>query len=139
MAEWLHEDIRRGQIVLTIATLVITVAIVWFGRKRLKWSIPAAFAFFLVVSIQIPSAISARPTAQRNTCIANLRQIDGAKQEWAKINQKGDNAIPSAGDLYGTNQFIRHEPRCPRGETYTINAVRENTTCSLAAKGHKLE
>ncbi|HZV36220.1 MAG TPA: prepilin-type N-terminal cleavage/methylation domain-containing protein, partial [Verrucomicrobiae bacterium] len=37
----------------------------------------------LLAAIAIPNFVHARTTAQQNACINNLRQIDGAKQEWA--------------------------------------------------------
>jgi len=37
----------------------------------------------LLAAIAIPNFIRARQTAQRNACIANLKQIQGAIQVWA--------------------------------------------------------
>jgi len=37
----------------------------------------------LLAAIAIPNFIRARTTAQRNACIANLKQIQGAIQVWA--------------------------------------------------------
>ena len=37
----------------------------------------------LLAAIAIPNFVKARTTAQKNACINNLRQIDGAIQEWA--------------------------------------------------------
>ena len=37
----------------------------------------------LLAAIAIPNFVKARETARRNTCINNLRLIDGAKQTWA--------------------------------------------------------
>ncbi len=42
----------------------------------------------LLAEIAIPTFIKARKTAQGNACINNLRQIDGAIQQWAlELNQ----------------------------------------------------
>jgi chromosome segregation ATPase len=73
-------------------------------------------------------------TAQRNVCIANLRQIDAAKQQWALENNKTASAVPAAQDLlpYFPNGF----PVCPSGGTYTIGAVGVLPTCSIP--GHTL-
>src|SRR5436305_14294636 len=43
----------------------------------------------LLAAIAIPNFIKARTTAQMNACINNLRQIDGAIQQWA-LEQKKD-------------------------------------------------
>src|SRR6187401_2388668 len=37
----------------------------------------------LLAAIAIPNFVRARKTSQTNACINNLRQIDGAKQQWA--------------------------------------------------------
>ena len=71
-----------------------------------------------------------------NTCINNLRLLDGAKQQWALENQKTPDAVPQPQDLlpYLTN---RQFPICPGGGRYTLNAVRIAPTCSIP--GHVLQ
>ncbi|HZV36903.1 MAG TPA: hypothetical protein VFB72_20165 [Verrucomicrobiae bacterium] len=67
---------------------------------------------------------------QHAVCINNLRQIDGAKQQWALENKKTADAVPTAADLApylpNINQMV-----CPAGGTYTINAVGVPPTCSV--------
>ena len=46
----------------------------------------------LLASIAIPNFVKARTTAQMNACISNLRQIDGAIQQWALDTKQGDTA-----------------------------------------------
>lgn len=75
-------------------------------------------------------------TAEKNTCIADLKQMDGAKQQWAIDNKKSASAIPTAEDLFGPEQYIKNVPVCPSGGRYTLNSVRQNPTCSHP--GHKL-
>src|SRR5881397_478173 len=36
----------------------------------------------LLAAIAIPNFIKSRTTAQKNACINNLRQVDGANQQW---------------------------------------------------------
>ena len=77
-------------------------------------------------------------TVQRaavNACINNLRQIDGAMQQWALENKKTAEAIPTAQDVaaYLKNGVL---PKCPAGGTYTINSVKTVPTCSIP--GHAL-
>ncbi|MFM8470514.1 MAG: competence type IV pilus major pilin ComGC [Limisphaerales bacterium] len=36
----------------------------------------------LLAAIAIPNFVKARATAQKNSCVANLKQIDGAVQQW---------------------------------------------------------
>jgi len=72
-----------------------------------------------------------------NTCINNLRLIDGAKNQWALEKNKTANDIPQPADLlpyFGPNaQF----PQCPGGGRYTLNAVSKAPTCSIP--GHVLQ
>ena len=53
----------------------------------------------LLAAIAIPNFVRSRSTAQMNTCINNLRQIDGAKQEWALEKGQQSSAAPSASDI----------------------------------------
>jgi uncharacterized phage infection (PIP) family protein YhgE len=74
-------------------------------------------------------------TTQRNACINCLRQIDGAKQQWALETKKTVGAIPNPQDIapYLKDRVI---PSCPAGGTYTLNAVGVHPTCSIP--GHVL-
>jgi len=72
---------------------------------------------------------------QRNACINNLRQIDGAKQQWALEKNKPDDAVPTARDLL---PYLKDNvfPPCPGGGTYVINPVDAAPTCTV--QGHAL-
>jgi prepilin-type N-terminal cleavage/methylation domain-containing protein len=91
----------------------------------------------LLAAIAIPNFVRARNTAQKNTCINNLRQIDGAKQQWALENKQSDSATPADADV---KVYIKNDtmPTCPATGTYTINAVNADPTCSKSADGHVL-
>ena len=49
----------------------------------------------LLAAIAIPNFVRARQTSQTNACINNLRQIDGAKQQWALENGKISTDVPA--------------------------------------------
>ena len=85
----------------------------------------------LLAAIAIPNFVKARKTAQKNACINNLRQIDGAKEQWALENKATTGAVPTEGDLYGTDKYIKTPPVCPGGGTYSINNMATKPTCSL--------
>jgi prepilin-type N-terminal cleavage/methylation domain-containing protein len=91
----------------------------------------------LLAAIAIPNFVKARTTAQKNACINNLRQIDGAKEQWALENKKTEGAAVVQTEV---NQFIKgaQTPVCPGGGTYTYNAVGTAPSCSLSASGHTL-
>src|SRR6476620_6553741 len=53
----------------------------------------------LLAAIAIPNFVRARTTSQKNACINNLRQIDGAKQQWALESKAAAHASPTATDI----------------------------------------
>src|SRR4030095_16971266 len=74
----------------------------------------------LLAAIAIPNFVKARTASQKNACIANLKQISGAKATWALENKKVDTDTPVNADLFGATQYIRATPACPGGGTYTL-------------------
>ena len=86
----------------------------------------------LLAAIAIPNFVKARATSQRAACISNLKQIDGAKATWALENKKTGADSPTAADLYGATKYIRDEPSCPGGGSYSINTVDVRPTCTIA-------
>jgi hypothetical protein len=63
-------------------------------------------------------------------CINNLRQIDGAKQQWALENQKPASALVTPQNLqpYLPNKAM---PTCPAGGVYTLNPVGLPPLCNI--------
>src|SRR5437867_8486057 len=87
----------------------------------------------------IPNFVKARTNAQRNACIANLKQIDGAKATWALEQKKTNTDTPAVTELYGPANYIRDQPYCPANGTYTMQDVQTKPTCSFGATlGHTL-
>ena len=97
----------------------------------------------LLAAIAIPNFVRARTTAQMNTCINNLRQLDGAVQQWALENKKASTDTYTLDNL---KLYIKLDskgdiPGCPGGGLYTAGATVDNPpTCSLspAPTNHKL-
>jgi prepilin-type N-terminal cleavage/methylation domain-containing protein len=98
----------------------------------------------LLAAIAIPNFVRARTTSQANACINNLRQIDGAVQQWALENKAAPDASPTFGQISG---YLKSEVKCPSGGTsfadsYTINGVTNKPTCQIGSSytpiGHKL-
>ena len=92
----------------------------------------------LLAAIAIPNFVKARTASQKNACIANLKQMDGAKATWALEQKKTNTDSPDDTDLFGATQYIRDKPACPGGGTYTLDVVGTPPTCSLVANGHVL-
>ena len=95
----------------------------------------------LLAAIAIPNFVRARSTSQKNACINNLRQIDGAKQQWALENKQVSTASPVSTDVqpYLGRGSAGTWPSCPASGTYSVNAVNVAPACSLAgSQGHVL-
>ena len=90
----------------------------------------------LLAAIAIPNFIKAREASQKNACIANLKQIDGAKNTWALEQKKVNADVPTDSELFGTTLYIREKPGCPANGTYALLTVSDKPTCTTA--GHTL-
>jgi general secretion pathway protein G len=92
----------------------------------------------LLAAVAIPNLVRARRTAQKNACIKNLQQIDGAKQQWGLEAKATSAATPATTDL---TPYIKDNvmPTCPGGGGYTIGNLNESPSCTLgSAEGHTL-
>ena len=92
----------------------------------------------LLAAIAIPNFVKARTASQKNACIANLKQMDGAKATWALEQKKTTTDSPADSDLFGAALYIKDKPACPGGGTYSLGTVDAKTQCSLTAAGHSL-
>ena len=96
--------------------------------------ITVAIGFVVVVSFQ---PFGRRCTASpKNACINNLRQMDGAKEQWALEEKR------SAGELVVEKEMVLYikgnaMPKCSEGGRYTVGKVGELPRCSVG--GHALE
>jgi prepilin-type N-terminal cleavage/methylation domain-containing protein len=94
----------------------------------------------LLAAIAIPNFIKAREASQRNACIANLKQIEGAVATWAlETKKKNGDAAPGATDLYGSDKYIKVQPTCPASGTYTIGTVGADPQVYCTVAGHTLQ
>ena len=89
----------------------------------------------LLAAIAITNFVKARAKAQQNACINNLRQLDGAKAQWALENKKVDTDTVGTTDIqsYLKGSVI---PDCPANGTYAVTTVSATPTCTVA--GHTL-
>ncbi len=91
----------------------------------------------LLAAIAIPNFIKSRATAQQNACINNLRQIDGAINEWALETGQSNGA--TIGGVATVSPYIKLNannlvPGCPAGGVYSTSTVGANpqVSCSLS-------
>jgi len=83
----------------------------------------------LLVAIAIPNFLRAREEARASTCVANLKQFEGAKERWAMSTGVAQGSTPLTSDL--SPDFLKVIPDCPSGGSYGYNAVDEVPTCSI--------
>ena len=98
----------------------------------------------LLAAIAIPSFLKARLTSQQNACINNLRQIDGAKEQWAMAENQPATATPVAGNLDAYIKNGTADCLCPQDQgksfatSYTINQLATDPECQIAPASHDL-
>ena len=103
------------------------------SRSRRPFILVCIFVLIAGAVVIVPYYMKARGTACQNACINNLRQIDGAKEQWALQNQKKAGTPISKADELEINNYIKGgEPKCPAGGKYSYNEVDAPPTCSLA-------
>ncbi|MFI5386801.1 MAG: competence type IV pilus major pilin ComGC [Fimbriimonadales bacterium] len=87
----------------------------------------------ILMTIAVPNFIRARESSRRNACIANLKQIDSAKEQWAMDNKAEAGAAVQMSDIVGVYmRTVAAGPSCPSGGAYTVNPVGTDPVCSLA-------
>jgi len=100
------------------------------------WTI--VFLIFVVgflAAIVIPNFPGPRRTSPANACINNLRQIDGAINQWALENNKTNGTPVTENDFknYIKLNSAGNVPGCPAGGKYKFGKVGDvpQVTCSL--------
>ena len=102
----------------------------------------------LLAAIAIPNFVRARTTSQTNACINNLRQLDGAKQQWALEKGKLSTDTPVDSDIQSylgrSSAGSLATMFCPLDSTkvattsYTYGQVGTAPVCKKDATNHVL-
>ena len=90
----------------------------------------------LLAAIAIPNFIKARETAEKNACIANLKQIQGAVQVWAIDGSLGSDAVPTVALL--SPDYIKSWPKCKNVAYAAPATVADDPACPNTLTGHTL-
>jgi prepilin-type N-terminal cleavage/methylation domain-containing protein len=83
----------------------------------------------ILLAIAIPNFVQAREASRAKSCVANLKQIDSAKQQWAMDTKQTSGATPGTTDL--APAYMKSFPSCPSGGSYSINDISTSPTCSV--------
>jgi prepilin-type N-terminal cleavage/methylation domain-containing protein len=84
----------------------------------------------LLAAIAIPNFVKARTTAQKNACIANMKQIDGAVEQFALESKLAQGAAVTMAQICGDGLYIKTAPQCPAGtKDYAAQKVGTTPVC----------
>jgi len=96
----------------------------------------------LLAAIAIPNFVRARTQSQMNACINNLRQIDGAVQQWALETKQAASATVAFTDI---SSYLKSAVLCPSAgaaatfaTSYQLNGVSNKPTCLILTSTHIL-
>ena len=85
----------------------------------------------ILAAIAIPNFVKSRKRSQTNACIANLKQIQGAKEQCLL------DAKDPAADLFGADGYIKVAPCCPAdsarayASSYTTGDADTDPVCKI--------
>lgn len=88
----------------------------------------------ILLAIAVPNFVRARETSRTRTCIANLRQMDAGKEQYAMEARLAAGAASTWANL--VPDYVKKQPVCPSGGTYTLDVIGTDPSCSIA--GHAL-
>jgi prepilin-type N-terminal cleavage/methylation domain-containing protein len=94
----------------------------------------------LLAAIAIPNFVQARTQSQMNACINNLRQIDGAIQQYALEQNQSSSASVTYGEI---SIYLKRNVVCPSGGTafadsYTVTDCQTKPACQKVSSTHIL-
>src|SRR5271169_4177366 len=96
----------------------------------------------LLAAIAIPNFVRARQTSQMNARINNLRQIDGATQQWALETKQAPTAPVTFPNI---SAYLKNSVTCPAAgaaatfaTSYTLSNVSTKPVCLIDPANHVL-
>jgi hypothetical protein len=126
----LRRDEKRPLDVIAIATWLAYLSTAGFTKENQQRVLRAIQGF--PEWKQKNKVVNA--SAQKRMCIENLRQIDGAKEQWALETKRavGADVIEGEVNRYLVNGVPIH---CPAGGNYTYGKVGDDPRCSVPGHG----
>ena len=106
-------------------------------RSARPKGVTVMFACVAVLLVAAAGQIKPRRTECKNACINNLRQIDGAKEQYALQHKIAPGTIVTAAQV---GEYLKGGvvPPCPGEGNYSIGAIGEPPTCNFLENAHKL-
>ena len=85
----------------------------------------------ILAAVAIPNFIKYRKTSQATACVSNLKQIQGAKEQFLLAgNAAGEGGITLA-NLCGNDKYLKVTPTCPANGTYAVGADGTDPSCTI--------
>ena len=86
----------------------------------------------ILLAVAVPQFQKARMGALHKTCLANMRDMEYAKELYASDNKLNNGAACTLNDLWPSYLKGIAFPNCPAGGTYDVGAIGDTPTCSLS-------
>ncbi|MFA7173611.1 MAG: prepilin-type N-terminal cleavage/methylation domain-containing protein [Kiritimatiellia bacterium] len=77
----------------------------------------------ILAAIAIPNFIRSRKESLKNTCIANMKQVEGAIEQYMLAGNAARPATVSVLCTQDATGFLKAEPHCPAGANTVVYAV----------------
>jgi len=74
----------------------------------------------ILVAIALPNFLRARENARYRACVANMKQIQAAIEQWAMMTKAKETDTVESIDQLVTDGYLRSTPVCPGGGAYSI-------------------
>src|SRR5262245_47813097 len=90
----------------------------------------------LLAAVSIPNYVKTREVSHRKACVANLKQLEGAVQNWALETRQNSGTPIDPTALFGPTNYIRRVIVCPAsGNPYNYGLVGDprHVQCTLSA------
>ena len=85
----------------------------------------------ILAAVAIPNFVKYRRNSQAAACVSNLKQLEAASEQW-RMAGNGRTSAPTMADICGKTGYIKVEPTCPAGGTYTLGDETTSPTCDIA-------
>jgi type II secretion system protein G len=94
----------------------------------------------ILMAIAVPNFMNARNTSQTKACVANLKTLETAKEQYLMDPVLTKAAATPTVDLLVSSKIVKAAPTCPTaGATYTLGAADPfDPICGSGIATHKL-